>query len=138
MATIEQFEKLGVKERQMRYFSAEFKQKKVSEIERNLVSVAEVCREYQVSGTSVYKWVYKYSKMRKKKERQVLESDSDTRKIAELKQKIKDLERLVGQKQVEVEFLNKMIEITEEDLQIDIKKKANSKLSSGSGPGEKS
>jgi hypothetical protein len=29
-----------------------------------------------------------------------------------------------------------MIEITEEDLQIDIKKKASSKLSSGSGSGE--
>jgi transposase len=136
MATVEQFEKMSVRERQNRFFSPEFKRRKVSEIERNLVSVAEVCREYQVSNPAVYKWIYKYSKMRKKKERQVIESASDTRKIAELKQKIRELERLVGQKQVEVEFLNKMIEITEEDLQIDIKKKASSKLSSGSGSGE--
>jgi hypothetical protein len=75
--------------------------------------------------------------MRKKKEKQVVESKSDTRKIAELQQKIKDLERLVGQKQVEVEFLNKMIELTEEDLNIDIKKKGSFKPSSGTGPGAK-
>jgi transposase len=133
MATIDKFQKMGIKERQARFFSPEFKQKKVSEIERNLVSIAEVSREYQVSHTAIYKWIYKYSKMRKKKEKLVVESESDTRKIAELKEKIRELERLVGQKQVEVEFLNKMIEITEEDLKIDIKKKASSKLSSGSG-----
>lgn len=138
MATTEQFQKMSVKERLTRYFSPEFKQKKVSEIERNLVTISEVCREYQVSHPAVYKWIYKYSKMRKKKEKQVIESESDTRKIAELKQKIKELERIVGQKQVEVEFLNKMIEITEEDLKIDIKKKASSKLSSGSGSEKKS
>ena len=137
MATVEQFEKMSVRERRCRYFSPEFKRKKVSEIDRNLVTVSELCREYQVSRTAVYKWIYIYSKMKKKKEKMVVESESDTRKIADLKKKIRDLERLVGQKQVEVEFLNKMIEITEEDLNIDIKKKASSKLSSGSGSDEK-
>ena len=123
MATIDQVEKMGVRERQNRYFSPEFKRKKVSEIERRLVSVSEVCREYQVSHTAIYKWIYKYSKMRKKKERQVVESQSDTVKIVELKKKIRELEQLVGQKQVEVEFFKKLIEITEEDLDIDIKKR---------------
>ena len=137
MATIEQYEKLTRKERYSRYFSEDFKRRKVSEIERKLVSISEVALEYQVSRTAIYQWVYKYSIMRKKQEKLVFESASDTRKISELKQKIKDLERLVGQKQVEVEFLNKMIEITEEDLNIDIKKKAALKLSSGSGSDEK-
>jgi transposase len=137
MATIQEFEKMSVRERRTRYFSNSFKQKKVSEIERNLVTISELCAEYQVSRTAVYQWIYKFSKMRKKKEKQVVESKSDTRKIAELQQKIKDLERLVGQKQVEVEFLNKMIELTEEDLNIDIKKKGSFKPSSGTGPGAK-
>ena len=137
MATIEQFQKLTKHEKQHRYFSEDFKRRKVSELDRNLVGVAEVAREYQVSRSSIYKWIYKYSIMRKRQERFVLESESDSRKIEELKQKIKELERIVGQKQVEVEFLHKMIEITEEDLNIDIKKKAASKLSSGSGQGEK-
>ena len=137
MATTEQFQKMSVKERLTRYFSDEFKQKKVAEIERNIVTISEICREYQVSATAVYKWIYKYSKMRKKKEKQVIESESDTRKIAELKAKVRELERMVGQKQVEVEFLSKMIEIAQEDLKIDIKKKASLKLSSGSGSEEK-
>jgi transposase len=133
MATIEQFEKMSVRERQSRYFSEEFKKAKVSEIERNLVSIAEISREYQVSPTAIYKWIYKYSVMRKKQVRQVVESESDTKKISALKQKVKELEQLLGQKQVEIEFLNKMIELTEEDLNIDIKKKDVSKPSSGSG-----
>src|SRR4051812_19542102 len=137
MATIEEFEKMSVHERRTRYFSESFKKKKVSEIDRNLVRVSEVAAEYQLSRNSVYQWLYKYSKMRKKKERQIVESASDTRKLAELSQKIKELERLVGQKQVEIEFLNKMIELTEEDLNIDIKKKGSSKLFSGSGQGAK-
>jgi transposase len=137
MATIEEYQKMSIRERQARYFSPDFKRKKVSEIERNLVTIMEVSREYQVSHTAIYKWIYKYSKMRKKREKQVVESESDTRKITELKQKIRELERIVGQKQVEVEFLNKMIELTEEDLKIDIKKKGGLKLSSGSGSDEK-
>lgn len=137
MATIEQFEKMSVRERRTRFFSNSFKQKKVSEIDRNLVTVSELCAEYQVSRTSVYQWIYKFSKMRKKKEKQIVESESDTRKLRELNQKIKELERLVGQKQVEIEFLNKMIELTEDDLKIDIKKKGSSKLSSGTGVDEK-
>lgn len=137
MATIDQFQKLTTRERRSRYFSEDFRRRKVSEIERNLVTISEVAREYQLSRTAVYQWCYKYSIMRKKKEKLVYESESDTRKIGELKEKIKELERLVGQKQVEVEFLNKLIEITEEDLDIDIKKKAVLKLSSGSGASEK-
>lgn len=133
MATIEKFHKMSTRERRCRYFSSDFKERKVSEIERNLVTISEIQREYQVSRASIYRWIYKYSKMRKKKERQVVESQSDTRKIKELQEKIRELERLVGQKQVEVEFLNKVIELTEEDLKIDIKKKGITKLSSGIG-----
>jgi transposase-like protein len=37
-----------------RKFSEDFKRKKVSELERNLITVSELCREYQLSGTSVF------------------------------------------------------------------------------------
>jgi transposase len=127
MATLSEFERLSVKERQRRYFSPEFKQQKVSEIERNLVTVREVCREYQVSSVAVYKWVYKYSTMRKKKEKMVFESESDTRKIIELKQRIKELEQALGQKQMDIDFMSKLIELTEEEYKIEIKKKGHGK-----------
>jgi len=107
--------------------------KKVREIERNLVSVLEVSREYEVSTTAVYKWLNKYSAYRKRQIRQVIEPMSDTKKIKELKAKIKELEQMVGQKQIQLEFKEKVIELAEQMYNVDIKKKLGTKLSSGSG-----
>ncbi len=138
MATIEQFEKATRRERQLRYFEESFKRKKVSEIERNVTSVAEICKTYQVSSGAVYKWIYKYSLMRKRKERQVVEAKSDTRKILHLQEKIKDLERAVGLKQIKIDFLEKMIDLAEGEYRVDIKKKFYSRPSNGSGSTAKS
>lgn len=124
---------MTVKERQNRYFSEAFKRKKVSEIERNLTSIAEVCREYQVSRTAVHRWVNKYSQMRKKGLKQIVETKSDTRKLLQLKEQVKELERLVGQKQIKIDFLEKMIELAEDEYSIAIKKKVTMQPCVGSG-----
>ena len=39
----------------------------MSEIQRNLLTIAEVCKKHQVTRTAVYKWIYKYSLIRKKR-----------------------------------------------------------------------
>jgi transposase-like protein len=132
MATRERVETERI-ERQNRYFSEEFKRQKVKDLERNLVTMPELCREYRVSRTSVYRWIYKYSINRKREERQIVERMSDTRKIKELQDRIKELERIVGQKQLLIDFKDKMIEIAEEMYQVDIKKKLSSPPSAGSG-----
>lgn len=138
MARIEEYYKLTVKERQNRYFSEDIKRKKVSEIDRNLTSIAEVSREYQVSRTAIYRWLKKYSQMRKKGLKQVVEAKSDTRKILQLKDQVKELERHIGQKQIKIDFLEKMIELAQEEYGIDIKKKVPMPPSGGSGLTEKS
>lgn len=138
MANLKDYEKLTTQERSNRYFSEDFKRKKVSELDRNLSSVAEICREYQVSSTAVYKWIYKYSRMRKKTERQVIESKSDTKKIQALKDQIKELERIIGEKQIKLDFQEKMIQIAEQEYKVDIKKKFSGKHSSGTGSTGKS
>ena len=46
---------------------------------------------------------------------------------------VKELERIVGQKQILIDFKEKMIEIAEEKYGIEIKKKKGSQPSSGSG-----
>jgi transposase len=117
--------------RQNRYFSSDFKKKRVEEIEKNLVTVSDICKTHKVSRTSVYKWLYKYSDMAKNQVKQVVEAKSDTKKIQLLQDKIKELERIVGQKQIMIEFQEKMIEIAESTYKIDIKKKPSSKRSSG-------
>lgn len=114
-----------------RYFSEDFKKKKIRELERNITSVADICNTYGVSRTSIYKWIYKYSAMAKKQIKQVVEAKSDTQKIKVLQERIKELERVVGQKQLLLEFKDKMIEIAEQTYGVDIKKKVGSKLSSG-------
>jgi transposase-like protein len=114
-----------------RYFSEDFKKKKVRELERNISSVPDICKTYSVSRTSVYKWIYKYSVMAKKQVKQVVEAKSDTQKIKALQERIKELERIVGQKQLLLEFKDKMIEIAEATYGVDIKKKVGSRLSSG-------
>lgn len=123
--------------RQVRFFSEIFRKSKVREIERNLTTVIEVSREYEVSTTAVYKWLYKYSTLRARQLRQIVEPMSDAHKIKELRKKIEELERLVGQKQIQLEFKEKMIELAEEMYRVDIKKKLGSQLSSGSGSTEK-
>lgn len=116
-----------------RYFSADFKRKRVQELENNLATVSDICKTHKVSRTSVYRWLYNYSNMAKKQVRQVVESKSDTKKIQFMESRIKELERIVGQKQILIEFQDKMIEIAEQTYDVDIKKKLGSKLSSGSG-----
>jgi len=108
MATLERIEKERL-ERQTRYFSEEFKRQKVNDLEKNLVTIPELCREYRVCRTSVYKWIYKYSPSRKKQERQVVERMSDTRKIKELKNRIMELERIIGQKQLLIDSMEKQL-----------------------------
>lgn len=119
--------------KQCRYFSADFKKKRVQELENNLVSVSDICKTYKVSRTSVYRWLYKYSNMAKKQVRQVVEAKSDTKKIQLLEDRIKELERIIGQKQILIDFQDKMIEIAESTYEVDIKKKLGSKPSAGTG-----
>lgn len=136
MATRENYKKLTERQRRNRYFSEEFRRQKVREIEQNLSTIAEVSREYQVSDTAIRKWIYKYSSMRQKQQKQVVETESDTRKIKQLKQQLQELEQALGQKQLQLDFQAKLIELAEERYGIDIKKKFGEKPSYGSGSNE--
>lgn len=133
MARLENYKKAEESKRVQRYFSEDFKKKKVREIEQNTVTVSELTREYGVSKTAVYKWIYKYSATRRKGIKQVVEAKSDTVKIARLREEVRDMERLIGQKQIRIDFLEKMIELAEQEYGIDIKKKYFSIPSNGSG-----
>ena len=121
-----------------RYFSESFRISKVREIEKNLTTVLEISRTYEVSTTSVYKWLYRYSSLRKKGVRQVVELMSDTKKIEALKLKIAELEQAVGQKQILLEFQEKLLELASKEVGYDLKKKHGSRASSSFGKTDKS
>ena len=120
-----------LRSRQNRYFSEDIKRKIVRDLEKNLIRISEVCHTYQVSRTSVNRWIYKYSAMAKKQHKQIVEPKSDTKKIKALQERIKELEQAVGQKQLMIDFKDKMIELAEQRYNIDIKKKLGSRPSSG-------
>jgi hypothetical protein len=65
--------------------------------------------------------------MAQKEVKQVVEAKSDTRKIQLLENRIKELEQIIGQKQILIDFQDKMIEIAESTYEVDIKKKLGSK-----------
>lgn len=115
--------KLSIQERRSRRFSTNFKVKKVQEIESGLTRISEVCKQYQVSYTNVYRWLEKYGTMKKQTERMIVETLSDTQELLALKKRVADLERIIGQKQIMIDFKDKMIDLAEEVYGVDIKKK---------------
>ena len=120
------------KDRQVRTFSEEVKKKAVRDIEHSKATIAQVCREYKVSGASVYKWLNKYSSYLQKGAKLVVELNSEGYRTKELEQKVKELEAVVGRKQMEVDLLEKVIEVANKEMAIDIKKKLFTRPSTGS------
>jgi transposase len=135
MARLDQL-KMTTAERRQRRFSDNFKIQKVREIETGQTKVSEICSQYQVADKNVYLWIDKFGSMKNKKERMVVETDSDTRQLLELKKRVSELERIIGQKQILIDFQDKMIELAEETYGVDIKKKFFSTPSNSSGKTE--
>ena len=132
MAKREDF-KMSTSERRRRRFSDSFKLQKVREIEIGKTKVSEICKQYEVSSVNVYRWLNKFSAMKNKQERLIVETDSDTKQLLALKKKVAELERIIGQKQVLIDFKDKMIDIAEEMYDVDIKKKLSTGQSNISG-----
>ena len=115
---------MSVAERRRRTFSNQFKHQKVREIETGRTKISEICLQYEVSETSVRRWLCKFGIMEKDKpERMIVESQSDSVQLLELKKQIAELQRIIGQKQLLIDFQNKMIEVAEDHYGIEIKKK---------------
>ena len=122
-------QKLEIK--QHRFFSEEFKKSKVKELVEKRITIKEICKLYEVTRSAVYKWLYKYSKDHQRKPNFVVQMESEAQKTMRLQQQLAELERVIGQKQLEIDFLNKLIEIGSEELGFDLKKNFSPKLSNG-------
>ncbi|MFP4018564.1 MAG: transposase [Bacteroidales bacterium] len=110
-------------QKQNRQFSTAFKKEKVKMLEQKQVTVKQLSQLYEVSETAIRKWLKKYSLHLQPSERIVIEKKSEGYKTGELLKKVADLERTIGQKQLEIDFLNKIIEFGSEQVGFDIKKK---------------
>ena len=121
----------NVKINSRRNFSEEFKKARVKEYEKGNFTVNELSRLYGVHRVIIYRWIYKYSTYNKKSIKVVEMSESSTKKLKDLESRINELEQIVGQKQLKIDYLEKMIEIAKEQFDIDIKKNSDTLQSDG-------
>jgi len=123
--------KLEIKER--RIFSDALKKQVVKDLVSKRTSIKQAMAEHQVSAQSIYRWLYRFSAAHESKCTLVVQMKSEATKTQDLQKRLAELERIVGQKQLEIDFLNKLLEIGSKELDFDIKKNFSSKLPNGSG-----
>lgn len=105
-----------------RIFSELFKREKVRLLETGKTTVRELCRLYEVSETSIYKWKLKYSTL-PGDERVVVEKDSEYLKVVQLSKRLEDMERVIGKQQIKLDYMNGVIAQASKHYEEDIEKK---------------
>ena len=126
-------ESFQLNEKFNRNFSEQFKRDKVKDLVEKRISIRQLCDLWQIGRTTVYNWLYKYSPHHSSGTKMVVQMESEAHKTLQLLQRVAELERIVGQKQLEIDFLNKLMELATEELGYDLKKNTEAKLSNGSG-----
>jgi transposase len=121
-----------IKINQRRIFSEDFKKARIKEYENGKFTVQELSRLFDIQGTLIYRWIYQYSVYNKKSVKVVEMAESGTKKLKDLETRVRELERVIGQKQLEIDYLEKMIDLAKEKFDIDIKKNSNTPQSDGS------
>jgi transposase len=106
-----------------RIFSESFKREKVGLIMQKKLTIKQCCELYQVTRASVYKWLTKYSTDYSKGTKMVVQLDSEASRTIALQARVAELERAVGQKQLELDYLNRLLALLSDELGYDVKKK---------------
>jgi transposase-like protein len=118
--------------RKFRRYSDEFKKEIVFLYESGKLSVLQLEKIYGITNQSIYNWIYKFSTFNERGVRVVEMKESGINKVRALEQKVRELEQAVGQKQIKIDYLEKMIDIARTDHDIDIKKNYSTPQSNGS------
>ena len=118
--------------RTRRTFSEALKRRLVDDIVQKRATVLQVSRAYEVSRSAVYKWLRQYRPLAGSAVKMVVEMDSESYRTKELLQRVAELERHLGQKQLQIDYLEKLIELAGEHLGQDLKKTFDAKRSNGS------
>lgn len=106
-----------------RVFDLDLKIKLVKQIEKGELRVIDVSRIYRVNRSAVYKWLKKYSELYGNNNQVIVESKSLSKKNKEQLDRIIELERALGQKQMRIDYLEKLVETASDRIGEDIEKK---------------
>jgi transposase len=124
--------------RKKRVFSENYQRELVRLFELGKFSVLQLEKLYGIRISVIYRWIYKYSQFNEPGYRVIEMKQSSTAKLKAMEQRIKELEKIVGQKQIKIDFLEEMISVAKDELKIDIKKKSSTPLSGVSTKGKRS
>jgi len=119
--------------RTKRAFSEEFKKIRVHDYESGKFTINEISRLFSIRPQNIYRWIYKYSAYNKNNVKIVEMNESGTKKVKDMELRIRELEHIIGQKQLKIDFLEKMIELAHQEYDIDIKKNSGTSQSGGFG-----
>lgn len=120
-----------------RKYSDEFKRQIVKEFESGKFSVFQLSKLHGMSRAMIYNWIYKFSTFNEKGFRVIEMKDSSSKKMQEMEARNKELEAALGRKQIQIDYLEKMVELAKSELNIDIKKNYSTPQSTGSGKTKK-
>jgi len=118
--------------RRRRNFSEVFKRQLVKEFESGRSTVKELGLDYSIQTRVLYRWIHKYSRYYQSGSRIIVEMTSQEDTNKELRKKIAALEQAVGKKQMQIDYLEKLIELSEKAYKIEIKKKGDTSPLTGS------
>jgi transposase len=119
-------EKRGKVKRTQRDYSLAFKLEVVSEVETGEMTYKQAQRKYGIQGRStVLVWLRKHGRLDWKRKTTMTQKAKPSEKIRELERKLKRLKQ-------EKEILNRAIDLADEELKTDIRKKYLALLSEAS------
>lgn len=114
-----------------RIYSEEFKRELVKDFESGRFSVLQLEKLHGVNNASIYGWIHKFSTFNEKGSRVVEMKNSSLAKLKQLETRVKELECVIGRKQITIDYLEKVITVANDELNIDIKKNSNTPQSTG-------
>lgn len=112
-----------------RTFSESFKRHKVQQIEHGNLKVSQICDQFGVSRPAVYSWLKRYGNTYQPPIRMVVELESEAVRTKQLEQRLAELERLLGQKQIALDFSEALLSVASQELGRDLHKDFFSKVS---------
>ena len=108
------------KVRSRRRYAVSFKQARVDDFENGTFSVAQMSRLYDIHHNVLYRWIHEYSRQPKQTSIIVEVPNSQTEKVKQLEARIAELERLLGRKQIRLDFHEALLdELREAGIDVD-------------------
>ena len=113
-----------MEERRKIYYSTAFKQKVIREIENGKLTKNQARILYGIGGGSIIQqWIKKFGKLHLLNKVVRVELTGEISKLKELEKQKKELESALAQAHLKLLYYESLIEVAEEELGVDLKKK---------------